>query len=165
MTTDLLSARGADELHLIDELLGRYAQVVDDQEWASWPELFAAECTYQVQTFDNARRELPLAYMLDDSRARLLDRVKFITEVWAGTIEPYRTRHIGQRTSVRALDPTSWAVRTNLQVSYSEADQPPAILATGYYDDVIVLVDGQGRFRDRRVYLDGMPSRYLVYPL
>jgi 3-phenylpropionate/cinnamic acid dioxygenase small subunit len=153
------------DIQAIDDLLGRYAQVLDDQNWDLWTTLFSEECSYEVHTLDNAQRGLPLAYMLDDNRARVIDRVKFITEVWAGTIEPYRTRHVSQRTSCIAIDTTTRNVRSNFQVSYSEADGPPAILASGYYDDLIQLAENSALFRARRVYLDGMPARYLVYPL
>ncbi len=160
MITDL-----AVDIQAVDTLLGRYSQVLDDQDWQLWPTLFAAECCYEVQTLDNAERGLPLAYMLDDNRSRIIDRIKFITEVWAGTIEPYRTRHVAQRTSYVATGASTYSVRSNFQVSYSEVDGPPAILASGYYDDVIELVGGEALFRVRRAYLDGMPARYLVYPL
>ncbi|MEV0029593.1 aromatic-ring-hydroxylating dioxygenase subunit beta [Nocardia sp. NPDC050793] len=152
-------------IRAIDELLGRYNDVLDEQDWERWPDLFATECSYTVHTLDNLRRGLPLAYMYDDNRARVLDRVKFITEVWAGTIEPYRTRHVTQRTRAIRLDADRWNVRANFQVSYTENDTLSGLLAAGYYEDVIDLSAGEAHFVDRSVRLDSMPARYLVYPL
>ncbi|MGW3482441.1 aromatic-ring-hydroxylating dioxygenase subunit beta [Rhodococcus sp. PSBB049] len=153
------------EVRAIDALLGRYAQVLDEQDWDRWPDLFAAQCSYTVHTLDNIRRGLPLAYMYDDNRARIVDRVKFITEVWAGTIEPYRTRHLTQRTHVAHVAENRWEVRANFHVSFTENDSLSGLLATGYYEDVVeISVDG-ARFASRAVRLDSMPARYLVYPL
>ncbi|MFE9328455.1 aromatic-ring-hydroxylating dioxygenase subunit beta [Nocardia sp. NPDC052278] len=152
-------------LHAIDELLGRCSYVLDEQDWAQWPDLFAEECSYTVHTLDNIQRGLPLAYMYDDNRARVLDRIKFITEVWAGTIEPYRTRHVTQRTHAAPVSADSWAVRSNFQVSFTENDSLSGLLATGFYDDVIELGGDGARFASRAVRLDSMPARYLVYPL
>lgn len=153
------------EVRAVDELLGRYSDVVDEQDWQRWPDLFASECSYTVHTLDNLRRGLPLAYMYDDNRARVLDRVKFITEVWAGTVEPYGTRHVTQRTRATRLDDGRWRVRAHFQVSYTENDVLSGLLAAGYYDDLIDLSAGDPRFAQRRVCLDSMPARYLVYPL
>jgi anthranilate 1,2-dioxygenase small subunit len=149
----------------VDSLLGRYSQVLDEQDWQQWPDLFADECSYKVQTLDNLERGLPLAYMFDDNRDRVLDRVKFITEVWAGTIEPYRTRHVAQRTSITSIEDSLWRVRSNFQVVFTEAGLPPNILASGYYDDVVRTDRRGSRFVSRDVLLDSMPARYLVYPL
>jgi len=155
----------ANEIRAIDDLLGRYSRVLDDQDWEQWPDLFAQECSYTVHTLDNIQRGLPLAYMYDDNRARVLDRIKFITEVWAGTIEPYRTRHVTQRTEAAPLDGARWTIRSNFQVSFTENDSLSGLLATGYYEDVVELTTDGARFTSRAVRLDSMPARYLVYPL
>lgn len=163
MTVDI--DQRALEAAALDDALGRYVSVVDDQQWDRWPELFADECSYAVRSLENAERDLPLAYMLDDNHGRLLDRVKFITEVWAGTVEPYRTRHVIQRTDTERLDEHTYRVRSNLIVTYTELDGIPAVLASGVYEDRIRLTDGGSLFVEKNVYLDGMPARYLIYPL
>lgn len=149
----------------LDEALARYASVVDGQEWHRWPELFSEDCSYAVYSLDNVERGLPLAYMLDDNRARILDRVKFVTEVWAGTVEPYRTRHVIQRTETEALDDRTYRVRATMVVTYTEFDGVPGVLASGYYEDRIRLTDDGALFVEKNVYLDGMPARYFIYPL
>jgi 3-phenylpropionate/cinnamic acid dioxygenase small subunit len=149
----------------VDDLFGAYTTVVDGREWHEWPKLFASDGSYAVYSLENVERGLPLAYALDDNHDRLVDRVKFITEVWAGTVEPYRTRHIVQRTRLEPIDEDLYSVRSNVVVSYTELDGPPGMLASGYYEDRVRIADGVARFVERTVYLDGMPARYLVYPL
>jgi hypothetical protein len=50
-------------------------------------------------------------------------------------------------------------------VTYTEFDGPPSVLASGYYEDRIRITDDGPRFVEKTVYLDGIPARYLVYPL
>lgn len=157
LATELLAA--------VDGLLGAYSTVVDSGDWAVWPDLFADECSYSVYSVDDRQRGLPLAYILDDCRERLLDRVKFITEVWSRTVEPYRTRHFVQRTAVVALDDRTFAVNCNFLVAYAEPESTSALLASGSYQDRIVFDGASARFADHQVLLDGIPARYLVYPL
>lgn len=154
-----------DHLAALDDLYAAYADVVDERRWQQWPDMFTEDCVYAVHSLDNAERGLPLAYMLDDCRARLLDRVKFVTEVWAGTVEPYRTRHVIQRTRTEAIGEDAYLVRANMLVTYTESDGTPAILAGGYYEDRVKVTEAGPLFAEKKVYLDGTPSRYLVYPL
>lgn len=168
MTTEAGTSAPVDVAGLaaaLDGLYGAYVAAVDDHDWDQWLEFFTEDCAYTVNTLENVEQGLPLAYMLDDCRARLLDRVKFVTEVWAGTIEPYRTRHLVQRTVTTDLGDGTWRVRANLFVGYTEVDGLPGILATGHYDDLVRMTEAGPLFVEKNVYLDGTPSRYLVYPL
>ena len=149
----------------VDTLLGEYALALDWQDWSKWLGLFAPECRYAVFSRQDAESNLPLGYMIDDCHARLVDRIKFITEVWAGTIEPYRSRHIIQRVSMKRIDDENYEILANMLVTYTENDEPSRMLATGYYHDV-VCVTGEGAFfTSKTVYMDGTPARYLAYPL
>jgi len=166
LTTDvspqIRSHQGAAAL---DQLYGAYAAAVDSHDWHKWPEFFTSDCSYMVFSQENVDHGLPLAYMLDDNRDRLFDRVKFVTDVWAGTIEPYRTRHFIQRTLTTDRGDGTFQVRANLIVTYTEADGVPGILASGYYEDLVRTTDQGLLFVEKNVFLDGTPSRYLVYPL
>lgn len=149
----------------IDDLLARYCEVLDGAEYTRWPELFAEDCSYAIYAAEDAERGLPLAYMLDDNRARVLDRVKFINEVWRGTVTAYRTRHIVQRTAVKALNADTYDVRASFVVTYIQPDGVVGLLASGRYEDRIRVVEDGAHIVEKRAYLDGMPPRYLIYPL
>jgi len=165
LTSETTAIRILPQVALIDELLGAYAAVLDNNELVRWPELFTEDCAYAVYSRDNAERGLPLGYMIDDSRDRLHDRVKFITEVWTGTIEPYRSRHLIQRTKATPISEGEWRVEANFLIAYSEIDGQSALLASGYYADIVRVTPDGPLFADKKVFLDGTPSRYLVYPL
>ena len=104
--------------------------------------------------------------MLDDCRARLKDRVKFITEVWSGTYEDYSTRHFVQRFECAPAAAGRVAVLTNFMVSYTNRRGGSEILVTGVYEDEIDVANGAARFRAKRAVLDTVTTpRYLVYPI
>ncbi|RDH74253.1 hypothetical protein DVS77_32595 [Mycolicibacterium moriokaense] len=165
MLTSSIEDRRARAAYLVDELLGAYARAVDERDFTAWLALFAPECAYEVRAMENVREGLPLAYMMDDCRERLTDRVKMIQEVWAGTVEPYDTRHFQQRTAMRELGEDRWEVGSNVLVTYTGASGEPGILVSGYSEDVVVLDDETALFQQKFVVVDNTPPRYLVYPV
>lgn len=165
MHPDVVAADHTVATTQLDELLGSYAAALDGHDWQAWLDLFADECSYAVYSIENAQAGLPLGYMIDDRRERLKDRVNFITNVWAGTIEPYRTRHVIQRLSAKLSADGLYNMRANMIVSYAERDQVRGILVSGYYEDVVQITASGPRFVKKTVYLDGTPARYLAYPL
>lgn len=152
-------------IYAIDALIGRYVSALDWQDWVGWLGTFGDECEYSVTSQQNAENNLPLCYMIDDCRERLVDRVKFITEVWSSTIEPYRTRHLVQRLSIDPLEGGEFSVTSNFSVMFTHNNNPSEVLATGFYRDVVKVVDGTALFSKKSVFIDGTPARYLAYPL
>lgn len=166
MTADIhMQAVSAEAMSAIDGLMGNYVAALDWQDWNGWLGSFADSCHYSVTSRQNAESNLPLCYMIDDCRARIEDRVKFITEVWASTIEPYRTRHVTQRLSVSRMDDRNYRVLSNVVVMFTQNNDPSGVLVTGYYDDVVTVDGGTALFASKTVYIDGTPARYLAYPL
>lgn len=149
----------------ISDLLAIYGDVLDAGQYDEWPGLFAEECVYAVYDAADAERGLSIGYMLDDCRARVLDRVKFVKEVWRGTVEPYRTRHVAQLALMNSAGAGRYAVRSNFMVSYTQPDGTCGLLVAGRAQDVIQVSVGRAQFVERKLYLDGTPARYLVYPL
>ncbi|AKK27874.1 MULTISPECIES: aromatic-ring-hydroxylating dioxygenase subunit beta [Mycobacteriaceae] len=165
MLTSSVEDRQLHVAYLVGELFGAYAAAVDQRDFAAWLALFARECAYEVHAMENVREGLPLAYMMDDCRERMVDRVKMIEEVWADTVEPYDTRHIQQRTALRELGEGRWKVRSNLLVAYTAASGEAGILVSGHCDDIVVLHGATALFESRFVVVDNIPPRYLVYPV
>lgn len=104
--------------------------------------------------------------MLDDCRARLKDRVKFITEVWAGTFEDYATRHLVQRVDARRAGERLYAVESSFVATYTTARGRTELLTAGLYEDGIVLAAAGAKFQSKKAVLDTIVTpRYLVYPI
>ena len=107
----------------------------------------------------------PIALMLDDCRARLKDRVTFVTQIWKGTFQDYRTRHFAQRLSCEKAADDTFRVRSNFSIEYTFDPNATAILAAGVYEDVVVIEGGEPRFLSKRaVYDTTVLPQYIVYP-
>src|SRR5213082_3148549 len=96
-----------------------YLAALDRHDLKAWLDCFAEEASYICITRENSEAGLPVALMLDDTRARLKDRVKFINEVWSGTFEDYTTRHFVQRFSCTSREAGRLSVLSNFMVSYT----------------------------------------------
>ncbi len=150
----------------VDELQMKYFAALDRHDMNAWLECFAEEGSYTCITRENHDAGLPVAMMLDDTRARLKDRVKFINEVWSGTYEDYATRHFVQRFECTQGSGRRVSVRSNFIVSYTNRQGGSDILVTGVYEDDIDLSGSEARFKSKKAIMDTITTpRYLVYPI
>jgi anthranilate 1,2-dioxygenase small subunit len=107
----------------------------------------------------------PIALMLDDCRARLEDRITFVTKIWKGTFQDYRTRHFIQRLSCGKQADAAFRVRTNFSIEYTLDPNATAVLAAGIYEDMVVLEGGEARFLSKlAIYDTTVLPQYVVYP-
>jgi 3-phenylpropionate/cinnamic acid dioxygenase small subunit len=164
-----MKALTAQELFAIDALQTRYIHALDSKNMQDWLAAFAEvpEACYICTTQESVDRNLPLALILDDCYARLQDRVTYITKIWAGTFQDYRTRHFTQRVSAETQPGNTVRVRTNFTVIYTPEDTGSSeVLTAGVYEDVVMFADGGARFLSKKAVTDtSVLPRYLVYPL
>lgn len=153
----------------IDALQRRYVDALDSKDMPAWLACFAevSEASYICTSLENFERNLPIAFMLDDCRGRLHDRVTYITEIWKGTFQDYRTRHFVQRLSAEPQTDGVFTLRSNVSVMYTPEDTGQSeVLAAGTYEDRVRVQDGQALFLAKTAVLDTrVLPRYLVYPL
>jgi anthranilate 1,2-dioxygenase small subunit len=150
----------------VDTLQLKYVRALDRRNLPDWADCFGENGSYICLPRENEEQGLALAIMMDDSRERILDRVNYITKVWAGTFEDYTTRHFVQRLECsRALSGLVTA-ESNFMVAYTSARGRSEILVAGvYYDEVEIGARG-AVFRSKRAVLDTVTTpRYLVYPV
>lgn len=154
---------------LIDRLQASYIAALDDKNMKAWLDLFLPEesSSYICTSAENVAAELPVALMLDDNYARLMDRVTFVEKVWVGTFQDYRTRHFIQRLSIEPRGSDVYAVRTNFNIMFTPeeaGDSRP--LVCGVYEDSVQVRDGRALFREKRAITDTIVlPRYVVYPV
>lgn len=150
----------------VDALQHRYVRALDRRDLAGWAECFGEKGSYICLPRENEEQGLALAIMMDDSRARILDRVSYITKVWAGTFEDYTTRHFVQRLECARTEGGLVTVESNFMVAYTTARGRSEILVAGvYYDEIEIGAPG-ALFRSKRAVLDTVTTpRYLVYPV
>jgi 3-phenylpropionate/cinnamic acid dioxygenase small subunit len=166
-----MSEINVNALAAIDAINLKYIEALDSKEMNKWLDVFSEDdiASYICTSRENVERGLPLALMMDDCRARLYDRVTYITKIWAGTFEDYQTRHFVQRVRAEQIYDLGFRVWSNFSVLYTpENAGSSGVLATGVYEDEIRLGSCQSdaRMLSRRVVLDTtVLPRYLVYPL
>lgn len=157
----------AESLMLVDELQRRYIEALDRRDLEAWLDCFSqsSEAAYFCISAENVERKLQIGLMYDDCRARLEDRVTFITKVWAGTFQPYRTRHFVQRLGAAKRSGGHLHLVSNFSIAITPEGGSSNLLAVGQYEDVVVLDRGQPRFLSKRaVYDTTVLPRYIVYP-
>lgn len=154
----------------LDRLLLADANALDSKDMTGWLTNYAEEeqASYYCRAAENTEHNLELGFMFDDCRARLEDRVTYVTEIWAGTFQDYRTRHFVQRVSHRQVDARTVEVVSNFSVFMTPMDVGVTqVLAAGRYLDTMRLSDdGGAKLLSRRAELDtSVLPRYLVYPI
>jgi 3-phenylpropionate/cinnamic acid dioxygenase small subunit len=156
-----------DILRTVDELQARYIDALDNKAMDRWLDAFDAQGSYICRTAEAEDAGLPVSLILDDCRARLEDRVKFVTQVWSGTYQDYRTRHLTQRIAYREVSPGLFAVRSNFIVTYTSKDGGRSeVFTSGVYLDQVVVEGGRARFRSKIAITDvPILPHYMVYPL
>ncbi len=150
----------------IESLQQSYSQALDSAAMEEWLDCFSREkASYVCIPEENEKRGLPIALMLDDCRERIADRVLFVTKIWVGTFEPYRTTHFVQRLSVEKIAEDTYRQVANFSIMISPEMGSSYVLATGRYHDVVAMEQGKAVFREKRaVYDSRILPRYVVYP-
>jgi anthranilate 1,2-dioxygenase small subunit len=153
-------------LAAIDALQTAYVAALDRGDMAAWAATFAADqASYFCISSENDRRGLPLSLMYDDCRGRIDDRVSFVTKVWVGTYEPYRTRHLTQRLGCEEVGANQYRVTTGFTIMMTPEGGSTAVLTSGEYRDLIEIQGDRAVFRNRRAVYDAdVLPRYIVFP-
>jgi 3-phenylpropionate/cinnamic acid dioxygenase small subunit len=149
----------------VESLLSEYARALDERRLEDWVACFAEEASYTVIPRSNLERGLRLCVMADESKARIRDRILFITKIWNENFTDYIPRHLY---TLLTMSRTSAGIEviSNFAAYASEPDGKTLLLAVGEYRDLMVQEGDRLRFRKRQVVLDTeILPRYLVYPL
>src|SRR3546814_13150745 len=119
-----------DVLASLDALQNRYIAALDGKYIAGLAYCFSQReyATYICRSAENEANGWPIALMLDDCRARIEDRITFITKIWVGTFQDYRTRHFVQRVACEK-DGELWRVRSHFSIEYTLDPNRPQTLA------------------------------------
>ena len=154
--------------HEIDQLNAAYAAALDERRFNDWPEFFAQDGRYQLQSRENFDRKLPLCLMDLESRAMMQDRVVGITQTIYHA--PYYTRHV--LSPAQVLSEAGGVVHT--QTHYAVFRTKPGasgegtseVFSVGRCMDELVRVDGALKFKLRRVVYDSeMILNSVIYPI
>lgn len=162
-----MSAISQDTLVRLDELQNRYIASLDNKDMTGWAATFAEreEVSYICRSAENEAMGWPIALMLDDCRKRIEDRIMFVSQIWRGTFQDYRTRHFVQRLSCEWVAENLFRCRSNFSIEYTFDPNASKTLAAGVYEDLVVMEDSEYRFLAKRaIYDTTVLPQYIVYP-
>src|ERR1700742_5146183 len=97
--------------HGVRELIGEYAECIDEDRLEAWPDLFTDPCRYLVTSRASHEAGLPQGIMYAASRGMLLDRVFSLRR--ANIFEPHRYRHVVGPIRLKELEAGTAVVQSN----------------------------------------------------
>ena len=136
----------------VQELIGRYAECIDEDRLEEWPDLFADPCRYLVISRSNHEAGMKQGVMYAATRGMLLDRVFTIRR--ANLFEPHRYRHVVGPIRLKSVEDTTAIVHSHFIVARIMHTGETTMFATGRYLDRINTVTDDYRFTERVVVLD-----------
>jgi anthranilate 1,2-dioxygenase small subunit len=135
-----------------EDLIGEYAERIDEDRLEEWPDLFADPCRYLVISRSNHEAGMRQGVMYAASRGMLLDRVFSIRR--ANLFEPHRYRHSIGPIRFKSIEGDVAVVNAHFIVARIMQDGVTSLFATGRYLDRIDISRVPYRFQERIVVLD-----------
>lgn len=136
----------------VQELIGDYAERIDEDRLEDWPELFTDPCRYLVISRTNHDAGMRQGVMYAATRGMLLDRVFSIRR--ANLFEPHRYRHVIGPIRLKSVEGNVAAAHSHFMVARVMREGTTTLFATGRYLDRIDISATPYRFRERIVLLD-----------
>ena len=136
----------------VQELIGAYAEIIDEDRLEEWPDLFGDPCRYLVISRSNHEAGMRQGVMYAATRGMLLDRVFTLRQ--ANLYEPHRYRHVVGPYRFQSLKDHIVTVHTHFMVARIMHTGETTLFATGRYLDQIDISAADYRFRERIVVLD-----------
>jgi 3-phenylpropionate/cinnamic acid dioxygenase small subunit len=136
----------------VEELIGEYAEVIDEDRLEQWPALFSDPCKYLVICRSNYEAGMRQGVMYAATRGMLEDRVFSIRR--ANLFEPHRYRHVVGPIRIKSAEGGVAVVHSHFIAARIMHDGATSLFATGRYLDRIDIATADYRFLERIVVLD-----------
>jgi 3-phenylpropionate/cinnamic acid dioxygenase small subunit len=136
----------------IHELIGEYAERIDEDRLEEWPDLFTDPCRYLIISRANFAAGMRQGVMYAASRGMLLDRVFSLRR--ANIFEPHRYRHVVGPIRLKTMEGIMAVVHSNFLAVRIMHDGTTTLFASGLYQDRIDTSTIPFRFSERIVVLD-----------
>jgi salicylate 5-hydroxylase small subunit len=136
----------------LSTLLQQSAELLDSNDLSTWPDLFATDGHYKLQSRENFDAGLPLCLMDLESQGMLRDRIFAAQD----TIyhDPYSQRHVCSAPLITQADSNEIHATSSFIVTRVQRDNMPQIISTGRYIDIIIRIDGTLKFKKRTAVYD-----------
>ena len=134
------------------ELNYRYAQCLDRNRLAEWPEFFTDDCRYVIHSRENFDAGLEGYWLYFESKRMLRDRVVSLLEV--NIYQIHYERRFVSNAMLTGREGDAWTACANYMLATTDNEGRSKIFSVGEYRDRIVEDGGQLRFRERHVIVD-----------
>ena len=138
------------------ELFARHGDLLDEERYDEWIELFTDDCEYLVISRENAARGLPLAAIRCESKGYLKDRVVAVRKT--SMYIPRSQRHVVG--APLQQDDGTWTA--SYSVFQTLPDEPTSVFSVGRY---VGSRDGDRFARLHVVYDSTLVLNSIVKPL
>lgn len=141
-----------------------YAAALDQQDWETWLNFFADECTYKIQSRENFERNLPMAALALFGKNMLKDRIYGITE----TIfhESYWQLHIVSAPRIIQQSNNLIESEANYSVFRTKTEGIAQVFNVGRYIDCLNVTSDGVKIKSRLCIFDNdMILNSLIYPI
>ena len=138
------------------DLFTRHGDLLDEERFDEWLDLFTDDCEYLVISRENVGRGLPLAAIRCESKGYLKDRVVAVRET--SMYIPRSQRHV-VGAPLQHADGT-WSA--SYSVFQTLPDEPSTVFSVGRY---LAAVDGDRFARLHVVYDSTLVNNSIVKPL
>lgn len=134
------------------DLMDRYAELIDSDRLEEWIELFTEDSVYQVIPRNNFLQNLPASLMLCTNKNMLRDRIVSLRN--ANEYNPHQDRHIISGVRVASHEHEAWRVQANYALFQTDIDGRSRLFSVGEYRDTVRFEDGRLLFSEKRAIVD-----------
>ena len=136
----------------IEDFVTDYAHCLDDGEFEAWPQFFDENAHYQIISRESFEAGLPIGVMHCDGRGMFKDRISALRE--ANIFEPHVYCHMVSALKIIDASETETRTQSNFYVTRTMPDGEMTTFLCGKVLDTIVEIDGELKFKERKVILD-----------
>jgi len=158
-----MDSEAAEKRIQIEDLLVRYARLLDERRFPEWIELFTDDASYSAITRENLQ-DKGLLLFKDDGREALKERAAFVMGYYQAA--RFRTLHTVSNIEIGPSSRDETACSSYFVIYRSPWNGPPELHACGEYRDRLVMIGGGWKFRERLVIVDNgaLPQNFTELP-
>ena len=136
----------------IEDLFSDYGQLLDEDKLEVWLGLFTEDAVYEVVPRENDVLNLPVGLMRCDNLNMLRDRVNSLRN--ANEYNIHSSRRLIGRPRIKVAEENLFEVECSYIVAQTNQEGRTRLFSAGGYRDRVVLVDGEMKFRAKKVIVD-----------
>jgi anthranilate 1,2-dioxygenase small subunit len=136
----------------IEDLFSDYGQLLDEDKLEVWLDLFTEDAVYEVVPRENEILNLPVGLMRCDNLDMLRDRINALRN--ANEYNIHSSRRLIGRPRIKAAENGDFDVECSYIVAQTNQEGQTRLFSAGGYKDRVVVVDGEMKFRAKKVVVD-----------